>query len=183
MTKLISNFARLIPEYDPQKGHRVAMTNSTWPLGKYPFGLPVVYMEGIFEKENFFSADGSTLTMVHDTVITRFTQRHRPEWKGIDQNGEEVWIDEDTMRSEEYWRKLCEDEEYSFLDYRRAFYFDVEEINLIRCEKRKYKVTLESTSKMDPSELFDYVDYADPNMIKRTASIEMSRARRRARGR
>ena len=51
MVKLISNFARMIPEFDSEKGHHVAMSDSPWL--KYPHGFPVVYMEGIFNNNHF----------------------------------------------------------------------------------------------------------------------------------
>ena len=170
MVKLISNFARLIPEFDSEKGHHIAMSDSPW--FKYPQGFPVVHMEGTFKNNDFFVADGSILTLTHGNVITKLKERHRLEWQGVDENGELVWIDEEAMR-EEYWRKQCEDDGHEFLDVRKAFYFELEEINLPRCEKRKYKIELDTIEKMDPLELFDYIDYADPNIIKIAAAREM----------
>lgn len=144
--------------YDVESGEEIYVPSN------YPFSIPNVYLDGSSETcspEIFASKYVESLVVVNDMFLTKYINNVYYELLTIDQNGNEIWVDSRTIPLEDY----AEDGLYK--DARSAEEFKIERIELNSLEKKTFKVTPESTSQMDLDDFSKFVNYIDPNIIKR----------------
>ena len=130
----------------------------------YPFDIPKVYLEGACETyypQIAFAWSDDSIIVVRDKVLTQYTKHSYAELLAEDEDGNVIWVDGRTAPYIGCWKGKYLDEVRGALEY------DIEEYHLDTLEKKKYKVTLESTSKMNADDIIRFVDYIDPNIIKR----------------
>ncbi len=131
---------------------------------KYPFSIPKIYLKGFKEDyypQVLFSWCTDSVIVTNDKILTRYTTSDYFELLAEDENGKTMWVDGRTAPYEGCWKGKYLGE------HRRAQEIVVEEFNLETLEKKKYKVTEESTSPMDMRDFYGLEDYIDPNIIKR----------------
>ncbi len=131
---------------------------------EYPFSIPKIYLKGFKEEqypEDLLSWGRDSVIVTNDKILTRYTKSGYFESVTEDENGMTIWVDGRTVPYEECWKRKYLGE------YGGVEEIVVEEFNLETLEKKKYKVTLDSTSPMDVDDFYSLVDYIDPNIIKR----------------
>lgn len=145
---------RMLPEveenFDPMFG------------GGYPHKTPKVYVEGYgesyFPQWCFDWADDSVI-MVRDKRLVKYTYSRFVELLAKNEGGEIVWMDGRTAPYSNCW-------EGEYLnEYRGAQEYTVEEYDFERFEKRKYKVILDETSKLDANNLHGMYGFLDSEVV------------------
>ena len=129
----------------------------------YPFSFPQVYLEGACEQyypQVLFSWSDDSIVVVNDTILTKYTKHGYAELLAEDENGNVIWVDGRTAPYAGCWGGKYLGEHRGVLEY------DVEEFHLDSLEKKKFKVTLESSAPMDANDVGKLINYIDPNIIK-----------------
>lgn len=130
----------------------------------YPFKIPKVFLEGtreIYYPQTVFDWYDESVIAVRNNILTKYTKHGYCELLAKDENGNIIWVDGRTAPYEGCWKGTYLDDVRGVLEY------DIEELDLETLVKRKYKVSLDSTSTIGKNELFEYIDYIDPDIIKR----------------
>lgn len=144
-------------EYDMEHGDVI------YEPSKYPLSIPKIYFDSSFDKYCLDWSDDSTI-VINDGILTKYNKHSFFELLAEDENGNEIWVDERTAPYVGCWKGKYLGEVRDVSEY------DIEEFHLNTLEKKKYKVTLESTSRMDMDDFFRLVDYIDPEIIKRIST-------------
>ncbi len=155
-------YTRLIPE--PEEAFDVGNNEEIYLPPKYPYRVPEVYIEGVGETyypQIMFDWDESSIIVVNDKLLTKYTKSSYAELLAEDEKGEVIWVDGRNAPYEGCWGGKYLGEA------RGAQTINIKEINLETLEKKCYKVILESVSTMDLHDFDELVDYIDPNIIKR----------------
>ena len=151
----------LTDSYDLETGEELYVPS------EYPFSIPKVYLDATSVTDYSSSVSScfdDSIIEVTDEFLTRYTNKIYYEALVKDDNGNKTWIDGRTIHSENGW------DEAPYEKARIAMGYEIERIDLNSLEKTKYKVTLESTSKMDMDDYSKLVNYIDPNLIKKINS-------------
>lgn len=130
----------------------------------YPLSVPEVYLEG--ERDEYFPQFAfdwidDAVVVVRGAILTKYTKHHYSELLAEDENGNIIWVDGRTAPYEGCWKGKYLNEVRGALEY------DVEEFDLDTLDKKTYKVTLDSISKMDLKDYNQLVNYIDPEVIKK----------------
>lgn len=128
----------------------------------YPYSIPKVYIQGcgeVYNRQYAFNWDDDSVVEVRGKQLIKYTKTNFLELLAKDEKGEIVWVD---CRSAPY--SECWDGEY-LDDVRVASEYSVEEYDFDKLEKRRYKVTLDETSKFDVETLYGLFDFLDPELV------------------
>ena len=130
----------------------------------YPFTIPKIFIEGtreIYYPQTAFAWYDDSIIATSNNVLTKYTKHGYCELLAKDENGNIIWVDGRTAPYEGCWKGTYLDETRGVLE------LEIEELDLETFVKNKYKVSLDSTCPIEKNELFEYIDYIDPDIIKR----------------
>ena len=139
----------------------------------YPFNIPKVYLEGAGEEyypQILFSWFDDSVVVVNEKILIKYTKHSYGELLAEDENGNVIWVDGRTAPYEGCWAGKYLGEHRGVLEY------DIEEFHLDTLEKKKFKVSLESSAPMDVNDVGKLIDYIDPNIIKRVKLPDHSKS-------
>lgn len=131
----------------------------------YPFVVPKVYLEGVGEEyypQTSCAWDDDSVVLVRNDNIIKYTRSSFVECLAKNEEGNIVWMD---GRCAPY--SSCWDGEY-LDDYRGASEYTIEEYDLEKSSKKKYKVVLEEESSMDDGDCFRLKDFVDVKRFRLT---------------
>ena len=102
----------------------------------YPFSYPKVYLEGFYEDSTDFlmSFDAESIIFVRDKRVVQYSDFSFQEALGKDENGHEAWLDGD---------KYSRTNEEAYPETRVVHEYRIEEYDIDKMEKKRYKVVLE----------------------------------------
>ena len=108
----------------------------------YPFSYPKVYLEGFYEDSTDFlmSFDAESIIFVRGKRVVEYTDVSSQEALGKDENGHEAWLD-----GYEYSRT----KEEAYPETRVVHEYRIEEYDIDKMEKKRYKVVLEDVLPID----------------------------------
>lgn len=124
----------------------------------YPFRVPKVYLDGCCE--NYFPqycfdwADDSVV-LVRGKHMIEYTCSNFQELLAKDETGNIIWVDGRRAPYSDCW-----DGEY-LDDIRATYEYTITEYNMDTLEKRKYKVVLDSVSKIGSCDLYRMANFMD----------------------
>lgn len=133
-------------------------------MGEYPFYTPDVYLDGygeIYYSQSGFDWMDDSVVLVREKHITEYTRSDFGELLAKDEEGTLVWVD---GRNAPY--AGCWDVEY-LDDMRDAKEYSITEYNLETLEKKKYKVILTETTKVDAHDYNHLKKYMDAETLDR----------------
>ena len=124
----------------------------------YPFVVPTVFLEGICEEympQYDYSWCRDSVVVIRKNIVTRYNTSCFTELLAEDESGNIVWIDGRDAPYPDCWKG-------KYLGERRSgMEITVEEFDIEKSEKRKYKVTLAETTPLnnwDIQRLSNYID-------------------------
>ena len=133
-------------------------------MDEYPFYAPDVYLDGygeVYYPQCCFDWMDDSVVLVREKHITEYTRSDFWELLAKDEEGTLVWVD---GRNAPY--AGCWDGEY-LDDMRDAKEYSITEYNLETLEKKKYKVILSETTKVDAHDYNHLKKYMDAETLDR----------------
>lgn len=119
-------------------------------MDEYPFRIPKVYLDGCCERyfpQYCFDWEDDSVVLVREGRMIEYSRLNFQELLAKDESGNIIWVDGRTAPYSGCW-----DGEY-LDDIREAHEYTITEYNMATLEKLKYKVTLDSVSKIGARDL------------------------------
>lgn len=127
-------------------------------LKKYPFVMPKVFLEG-YSDPYVYDGGMDSVVLVREDRVTIYSDGNFAELLEKDKGGNVVWVDGRSILYDEGW------DAERFVGIREAEERTVTEYDLKTLEKRKYKVVLDETAKMNEEELCRVEEYLGGKII------------------
>ena len=129
----------------------------------YPYAIPNVYLDGCGEE--YYLPDGrgwedDSIVWVRGGKVVQYTKSKFLETRARGDNDECIWLDA---------RRVSDQSDFAveyLNEYREANEYRIEEYDLEKSEKKKYKVLLEETSSMDESDRFRLKNFVDAKLFQ-----------------
>ena len=141
---------------------RLICNDAMMGTSEYPFYVPDVYLEGYGESYHLqyrFDRTDDSVILVREKSMTEYTRSDFLELLAKDKEGNLIWMDK---RKAPY--PSCWDGEY-LDDMRDAKEYSITEYNLETLEKKKYKVILDETTKLDAHDYDHLKKYMDAETL------------------
>lgn len=149
--------------YDEESGEGIYVPSN------YPFSTPKVYLDGaqnVCLPEVPSSWYDDSVIVVNDDILTKYTNFIHFEVLIEDEEGNDVWMDGRTVSFEECLKKG------RFKGARTVEEYEIERLYFDSLEKKKYKTTLVSASQLDVDDCLKYIEYIDPELVKRVGAAK-----------
>lgn len=134
----------------------------TMGMGEYPFYVPDVYLEGrceIYESQSCFDWMDDSVVLVRECSMTEYTRSDYCELLRKDEEGNMVWVDGRNAPHSD-----CLEREY-LGEVRNAREYTITEYDWKTYEKRKYKLVLDNTSKIDEEDFSRLAKFLDTEQV------------------
>lgn len=121
---------------------------------EYPFGIPKIILDGFYEyycpPKDVFSWGEDSVIVIKENIVSKYNKILFTELLVKNKDGNTVWIDSRDVPFDGSFKYA------DIVDQRGAEEFTIEEYDLEKSEKKKYKVMLEETIPMEKWEIDEY---------------------------
>lgn len=136
---------------------------------EYPYSVPTVYLEGTFETyfpQMVFDWNNDSVVVARDNSVIIYTLADYNELLAKDEDGNVIWMDGRTAPYSGCWNGEYLNEQ------RYAYEFIINEYDLQKFERKKYKMVLDETSKIDDNEYKYLKNLLDADSLDRQTFVK-----------